>query len=611
MTLALAVSPAATGRADAPFWSPRQVRALTATALLAAVLVRAWLLLGQSIGGDSLVLVGSIAAGEAGPDRSLLELAGAHLALALAPLDFWPLALVLLALWVAYCGTAWMAACELLQPGARRLALLLLLIYSPLTIPGLSTWPIGAEQSAFAVGSLLVVVGAARLHRSGRTVDAWLLPAGVLVAMAGSSSVAWGLAWITGAWAVALVWIPHMGSGDTRLRVRRALATSGLAVLPLVAWALLSSSWPVAALPRDLGAVAAFVGQSIGSGLVPGLAGGPVAWSGDLSVAPTAAAPAWVVAAGIQVLLIGMATTLFLTGRGLLPWGVGLFATGLALFVTAMGTSPLVAGAGGQLLGLAAAPALLAPAAAACLAAVPRPARGATPSRGGAHPHQDTSLPSWLDARTRAVIGVIAVDAFLAISAMTTIGWSDARATYPGEDYVANARAALASAPREVPVLPQIVPPNVVNPAYAPLNRTDVIFAPVDDRPAFADWTPALQVFDSEGSLRPARVAGIPVPVTCTDTGLLVGELPRLPNFGYVIEIVLAAPDLDGFAVTLGDGEPVAVPPDPSRTRVFVQVVGGGDTLEVSSLGAGRLCADSLRIGQAEPIDAPAPEALP
>lgn len=599
MTLALAANPAATGRADAPFWSPRQVRALTATAVLVAVLVRAWLLLGQSIGGDSLVLVGSVALGEAGPDLSLLELTGANLALALAPLDFWPLALVLLALWVAYCGTAWVAARELLQPGARRLALFLLLIYSPLTIPGMSTWPIGAEQTAFAVGSLLVVTGAARLHRSGRTRDAWLLPAGVVVAMAGSTAVPWGLAWITGAWAVALVWMPHIGWRRSRLQARRALATSALAMLPLVAWALLSSSWPVAALPRDLGEAAAFLGQSIGSGLVPGLAGGPIAWTSDLSVAPTAAAPVWIVAAGIQVLLIGLVTTLFVTGRGLLPWGAGLFATGLALVCAALGTSPLVAGTGGQLLGLAAAPALLAPAAAACLAAVPHPARAAIP------------LPSWLDARSRAVIGVVAIDAFLAVSAMTTIGWNDARATYPGEDFVASARAALAMAARDVPVLPQVVPPNVVNPAYAPLNRTDVIFAPLDARPAFADWTPVLQVLDSEGSLRPARVAGIPVPVDCTDTGLVVGEFPRLPEFGYVIEFALPAPDLYGFAVTLGGGEPVAVPPDPSRTRVFVQVVGGGDTLEVSSLGAEPLCADSLRIGQAELIDAPAPEALP
>lgn len=576
-----------------PLWSPRQLRALTAIAVGGAALVRAWILLSGSVSAESLTLVGGVASGSPVPGTSALERAAASVALATEPLEFWPLACVLLALWLAYSGAALATCWAITASGATRLTLLVLLLYAPFSVPGMSTWPAGAEQTTFAIGCLLLILGAARLHHGSSLAHAWPLYVGVPVAMLGASPGAWRLVWVAAAWGVFLAWWPGVSgpadiSGSPEpagLRLRRGLLSSALLLAPAIAWSLAFSSAPVASLPRDLGGAAAFVGESVGSGLLPGLAGGPVSWLSGIPLAPSADAPLWVTVVGAQVLLLGLVSALFLTRRGLLAWGAGLLATGIALAFFALGQPAVVAGTGAELLGLAAAPSLLLPAAAASLAAIP-----------------DGSAGLAVPPRARALAGVVAVDIFLAVSAVTTFAWNDARVAFPGEAYLDNARVALMSASPEIPLLPQVVPPAIVNAAYAPLNRTDVVFAPLAHRPAFADWTPLLQVLDEQGDLRPATVEGINVPVTCTDWAPAVGALPDLAAFGYVVEVALAQPDNGGFTIRLGDGEPVVVPPDPTRTRVFAQVVGGGNTLELTPLGADPLCVASVRIGQVQPV---------
>ena len=189
-------------------WSPRQFHALTALALVAAVFLRALVLLRGDLSGQLLAAVGAVYTGEPGMPASPIERLLTSVALALAPMEYWPIALCLLLLWMAYCTAAWIACRSLTTSPSVRLVLLVLAVYTPMALPGMSAWPTGVEATSVAIGTLLVINGAARLHRTGRVRAAWTVTLGLAVAFAGSPSPLWAPALLVLAWAMALVWAP-------------------------------------------------------------------------------------------------------------------------------------------------------------------------------------------------------------------------------------------------------------------------------------------------------------------------------------------------------------------------------------------------------------------
>ena len=573
-----------------PLWNPRQLRWLTALALAGSLALRGILLLRGGITGESLTSVGGIAAGVSPLASSPLERILTAGAVALGPLEYWPLAALLLALWALYCAAAWLACRSLSGSPATRLVLLLLAIFSPMTVPGFSAWPIGVEATGVAVGVLLVIHGASSLRRSGRLPSSWTMVAGTAVALAGSPSGPWSPALLVPLWAVVLVLLPGpsgLGRADTTDHARpsaTAMASLAIPLLLTVAWAVMAGKAPVSALPRDMGPVAGFLGQAIGSGAIPSLVGGPASWE-YTPAWPSATAPVLIAFMGLQVILAALFASAALARKGLAPWGIGLGFATLSVVLFALSTDPVLAGSGAQMLGLYAVPAFLLIACSSSLSA----------------PGPQASIP-WLRGTTSAVAAFLAIDVFLALSVMSALAWSDARGLYAGRDYVRQAEASLTVADRSTPLLPQVVPVPVADPRLAPLNRTDVVFAPVAARPEFAAWTTDLRAFDDKGVLRPATLQGIDVPVACTAWAPGIALAQALPEFTYVIAIDLAEHDPAGFLVQLGDGPPVTVPAGVGTGTIYAQVSGSGSVLSLSPLGNRPLCPTAVAIGQVQPV---------
>jgi hypothetical protein len=566
-------------------WRPRQLRGLTITVLVAALLVRAFVLYRGQLEDGGLASLGAIAAGASpGGDASVLEWALGRFSIALAPMEYWPLGTFLLLLWGAYCAASWLAVRALATSPATRLALLALLLFSPMTLPGLSAWPIGVTSASLAVGVLLATYGAATYARSSRARGLVALVGATLIAVLGADAGLVSPAIVVPAWAIALLWIPGLvtqspGRGTTPLS--RLVWSGGAALTPLVVyvgWTALGVGVPGVTIPRDLGRVAGFVGESLGAGVLPALAGGPVFWSAGPTTWPAASAPFVVSLLGTQVLLAGVIATTLLTGRGLRPWALALGFTAALLTLLPLALPDRTIGTGPQMLGLAAVPAVLLVAAWAAGERAP------------------TGLP--LTSGQRALISVMAIDAFIALSLVSTLAWSDAREPYRGNAYVASSLISLAEAPRDVPLLPQVVPTDVVDFAYAPLNRTDIVFAPAANRPEFGTWTTRLAGLDPQGALRPAVIDGISIPVACDAWAPQVPIGQSLPAFDYVLAIGKADGDLSGFTVRLGDGPATVIPAGIEATTVYAMVSGSGSTITIASLGDQTVCPTALRIGQ-------------
>jgi hypothetical protein len=586
----MALAPTAPSRLAAPkAWSRGQRRLLALVLIGTTALLRAWILLGGGFNGDSLVAVGSVALGVPSPQvASAASDLFTHAGLALDPGAYWPLALSLLILWLIYTVAVVLLVREVAGSPGRRLALLTFLLVAPLTLSGTSTWPLGVQWTTLAIGVVLVTYGAARFLTTGRIRDSWSMALGTVVALAGAPGPLWSAALLVPLWGVALLlmrpdaWLrfPAGGGGPS---TRNAAIASAFMVALAGVWIAMHGQMPFGPLPRDLGRVAGYLGDSLGSGL-SAVIGGPLAWGAPGPTWPTADAPVWATVLAIQILLLALASSLLITRRGLGLWGLGTAFIALAIVFASLATPVHILGLGSQLLALAAAPAMLVPA-----------ILSATLSPAITWPKRWPSGSTWL-------IGFVAIDVLIAASVVSTIAWADSRPRYPGQDYVAAATASLSTATLDVTVLPQVVPPSVADPAWAPLNRTDVILTPFADRPVFAPWTSALQAFDEEGTLRPARLAGITVRPTCTSWAPEIILDQPLPEFTYVVALNLAEPARRGLSVSLGDGEAVVVPADDARTRIFVQVTGEGAMINVTPLGDAPVCPTFARIGQAEAI---------
>jgi len=571
-----------------PAWRPRQFLALTLLALAASWLLRAVILLRGSNDGATLAAVGEVAAGS-GPWAGIspLQWLLSQVAGGLAPLEYWPLALCLLTLWLGYGAAAWLAARALTATPGTRLALLIWLVFSPMAVPGLAVWPVGVSASGLAIGALLATYGAARLLDGLRVRAAVAIVAGTVLALASTGGSLADPGILVAPWVVVIVGLPGL-IGRPAPDSRRVVAIAiGAAIVPAALYATWSiiTHGPPGALPRDLGSPARFVGESLGSGALPALAGGPLAWEPGTLGWPSADAGGLVTFLGIQVALAGLASCILLTRRGLAPAMIGATFAVMSVLLFAITRPPAQAGAGSDMLGVSLVPVVLAPFLIAALSSAPEWRR-----------------PEWSTPARRAIAAFAVIDAFIALSAMTTIAWSDARIPYAGEAYVTAAAASLAQASRDSPVLPQVVPPQVVDPRYAPSNSSDIVFAPARERPAFATWATTLRALDDVGMLRSAVLEGVDVSVACSTWTPRISLPQPLPEFTYVLAISLPTGFTDGFTVQLGDGPATAVPPDIGTPTVYVQVTGSGSSVALTSLGDQPVCPQALRIGQVRPL---------
>ena len=205
--------------------------------------------------------------------------------------------------------------------------------------------------------------------------------------------------------------------------------------------------------------------------------------------------------------------------------------------------------------------------------------------------------------------GAFAVLCLVSTASFAHIWWT----TNTAKPWLTNVTNSLATAPRDVPLLPQPVPDFVLFPLSYPANLTSHVFAAVRDRPPFATQTSRLQVFDEDGVLRPAVVVGVgsadpPIP-GCWRVSNSSGVI-RLTSSAIVWQHTLHLSYMSGSntagTVQLGSGSPVAVQFDRGIHDLYAQVSGGSDQVAVTlQESSAVMCIGSAEVGDVQAAPAP------
>lgn len=207
---------------------------------------------------------------------------------------------------------------------------------------------------------------------------------------------------------------------------------------------------------------------------------------------------------------------------------------------------------------------------------------------------------------TRPAVAATVTAALVASSLWSTATFTRSWRDNPGTDYLATARASLAGH-RDVPLLDQPVSLMALLPFAAPWNGAARVFAPLVDRPGFAESTPELRVLDESGTLVYATVEGArwtvpgPEPGCGTRIGTAGGEVQLsgpMMIWQWTAQVNYWASGDGIVAVGLGAGEPVPVPVRGGLHRVFVRFYGTGSVLSVRPVTPGlHLCIGAGPIG--------------
>jgi hypothetical protein len=348
-----------------------------------------------------------------------------------------------------------------------------------------------------------------------------------------------------------------------------------------------------------------FAGTVFGTGLLPAMAGGPWEWavSGYAQAGPPVAAEylSWVVAGIVVVASCFYRTTAWRAWAILLGWVLAACVLpvalgGFALPVTEVGAQTgYLANATGVLAlsaGLAFLPVGEAPAAA------PRALR---------------------------LVGVLAFCCFAAGVAASLPDFVAATSAAATRSYVANARAALAQAPRGTLVVDGPTPATIMASSFFPGQAdTAVVLGSLARNPRSArlSWVTALNgvypgggpmTFDTDGVLRPVTVTGVrslpaPRPAracwSATTTGVSVPLEGTLYPWPWTLRLAYSGP-AGVLTVTFGDGAQTILVPAGSHVA-YLAVTGSGDAVDVlfTAASGDPLCVTGITVGLVNPDQA-------
>ncbi|MGY4709764.1 hypothetical protein ACXDF8_09445 [Mycolicibacterium sp. CBM1] len=409
------------------------------------------------------------------------------------------------------------------------------------------------------------------------------------------------------------------------------------AVIPFVAFAIVTLLWHVQGEPRPLRTVwragarlwvgalaltAAWVGvylavvdqqrwssdlamtwdllrRSVTHGIVPGLAGGPWQWQRWAPASPWGVPPPTVMLLGWVVLAAAVTVSLLRKRRIAAVWVVAAgYAVACQIPIYLMRSSKFTALELAQTLryfpDLVVVLALLA-AVAFC-----------APNRAGA---------GWLDAsrpRTAVVAGVAVAFGVSSLYSTATFlaSWRD----NPAQPYLQNALRGLAQAraASSAPLLDQEVDPLVLQRVAYPENLASHMFALIHDRPEFSGSTTQLRMLDTSGRLVDANVTWVRTIMVGPVAGcgyFVQPDAPvRMPLDGpllpadWTVEINYLANSEGSMIMALSEGPEIKVPVHPGLNRVYVRLPGAGDAIRVrASTAALSLCLASGPVGYLAP----------
>lgn len=334
----------------------------------------------------------------------------------------------------------------------------------------------------------------------------------------------------------------------------------------------------------------------IGTSFASGLVGGP--WRWDTGNAPAAVAdpPELLVVLAWAVIAVLMVLAVLLRRRSLRAWVLlaGYLATAYVLLLVSR--APLTGSYAGleyrYLTDVAALVAL-------CLGLATMPLLGAAESserreppllRLGAHPVLVGGLTFAV-----CVSGLIS-------SVLYARVWSDDN---PGADYVRRAMAGL-DGKGQLDLADQVVPPDVVPPLSAPLNRTSRLLPLVAANVHFPTSTPDLTVLDVDGTPSRAQVepAVSTMPGSVPGCGWTVnGATTTLPlaqpaaDLDWWLQVHYLSSADDVMMVRAGDDEQ-EVEVSRGLNTAFVHVEGAFDSVDLGGLQPGTtVCVDRIDVG--------------
>ncbi|MDQ1248213.1 MAG: hypothetical protein QG597_2585 [Actinomycetota bacterium] len=527
-----------------------------------------------------------------------------------APLEFWLPALELLALQAACAVFGWLLIRRIF--GIRTLSLvpLLLLLFSPLTLPSSVWWTAGLNALPMQLGMLGVTWGAWLLCRQQRErAGRWWILGSIVVAL-----LFFEKSLLLGLWAALAVWV---FSADGRpwawLREqwrRRRWFWTGLAALAIVyvgAYLTVSDRAPQA--PQQFGQTVSAFRIALFEAILPSMLGGPGGWQpigwGAAFARPSALLILISLVAVSTLVVFGWRTAT----RARRGWTAAAVYIGVVISLMAS-TRLAAADAAGLMAGLR----YLADAIVPLTLAV---GLSLMPVAGDPESARMLGVRRWLASRPRVLIGgpaaaviVAAILTMASISGFWAI-WSSIAA----EPWLANARETMSGSAEDGVILDQAAPEFVLGGLAHPYNDISWTLAPLPRQPGFGQVTDNPRFLQESGALVPGRIAGVdaePGPASGCGWRLRQGRnvVPLASDvfeWEHRLEVVYRASAPTAATVALGTGRPTPVTFGSGDGRFVARVEGGGRSFTIDDVPAGAgICVSRGSVGTWYQIGPPA-----
>lgn len=519
--------------------------------------------------------------------------------------EFWPYA-VLLTVGQALLSIAFYRLLRtLLRPGWALLVPLCLFLFCPLMLETTSLWVVGLLMLPALLAMVLAVGAQIKFVRTQRRRHLVSLAAALLLGLAFSEK--------------ALLIAPLLFMLTACLFVRGGVVRSiwrtivhywqswvvvgGLSLAYTIAYILLSQD-AVVPEPRSLREILVFLGDLLGTTLIPGLFGGPWRWwyAGD---GPPLADPydiaMWLSWAALLAVIVVTTLRNPVVGRAwtLLTLYFALVAGLLAATRLGNELSPLAGMVPRYVSDVALVAAIVVGAVLAGLQTAPetQPRQMFQPF---ATQRSATAAGTALAVLAAAVLGIGAI--------WTTARFRDNWDVKHGRSYLSTTQAELAKALPGTVFLDRGVPNQVIEGYWYPYNLYSKFFLPADRKPFVVTEAENPSVFDDAGHIRPATVVGVGnVPGTVEGCGHAVaeGKPTRIPLVHPVVDwpwvVYFGYVSTRDSTVTLRLGTTVRqFPVRQGLGQMFLSMQGGGDAVEVTvSDPAVVLCTNLITVGEA------------
>lgn len=470
-------------------------------------------------------------------------------------------------------------------------------MFTPLAVPGFAWWAAALNSLPMLAAMAWVCADAILLVRTGNQ----------RYALTGALAYLGGLLFFEKsaiipfvAFTVAALYYHVTGSGSVRSVWRRGARLWTACLTLTAAWVGVylavvdQQRWSF-----DLSMTWDLLWRSFTHGIVPGLVGGPWDWQRWAPASPWATPSVAVMALGWVALAIVVAVTLLRKQRLGPVWLAALgYAVACQVPIYLMRSSRFTALELAQTLRYL--PDLVV--VLALLAAV-----------GLCAPNRQRS--GWLDSSwMRSALTACLSTAFVISSVYSTATFLTSWRDNPTQQYLQNARAALASAhtSSEAPMLDQEVDPLILQRVAWPENLASHMFGLLRDRPEFSSATTELRMLDPAGRLVDAEVTWVRFisPGPAPQCGYLVQpDIPVLmPLDGpllpaeWTVELNYLANSDGSIMLSLTEGKEVKVPVRPGLNRVYVRLPGAGHAITVrANTSALSVCIASGPIGFVAP----------